>query len=205
MPPRGVSQASLCLQACACAPVNKTDHQCSVGRPRSSATHVDTVSSTRPHELRVISVVLDAKLAHAQWPPSRSRVPTNAPIARSAMAHVRSRSHITARPCKLQVHVELSSTCTCSGLETVDDSVFDVLFQKKRPKLKLSAKEDSCSSAQKHQPRNYTNVDMAQMNDALQDANWFQVYSASNTENALSAAASVTTFSSPYWTNMLLY
>ena len=75
VPPRGVSQASLCLQAyiyCACAPVNKTDHQC------WTATHVDTVSSTRPHELRVISVVLDAKLAHAQWPPSRSRVPTNA-------------------------------------------------------------------------------------------------------------------------------
>ena len=70
VPPRGVSQASLCLQACACAPVNKTDHQC------WTATHV---SSTRPHELRVISVVLDAKLAHAQWPPSRSRVPTNAP------------------------------------------------------------------------------------------------------------------------------
>ena len=79
VPLRGVSQASLCLQACACAPVNKTDHQC------WTATHVDTVSSTRPwpHELRVISVVLDAKLAHAQWPPSRSRVPTNAPIARS--------------------------------------------------------------------------------------------------------------------------
>ena len=45
-----------------------------------TATHVDTVNSTRPHELRVISVVLDAKLAHAQWPPSRSRVPTNAPF-----------------------------------------------------------------------------------------------------------------------------
>ena len=76
VPPRGVSQASLCLQACACAPisVNKTDHQC------WTVTHVDTVSSTRPQELRVISVVLDAKLAHAQWPPSRSRVPTNAPI-----------------------------------------------------------------------------------------------------------------------------
>ena len=44
-----------------------------------SATHVDTVNSLRPHELRVISVVLDAKLAHAQWPPSRNRVPTNAP------------------------------------------------------------------------------------------------------------------------------
>ena len=56
VPPRGVSQASLCLQACACAPVNKTDHQC------WTATHVDTVNSTRPHELRVISVVLDANL-----------------------------------------------------------------------------------------------------------------------------------------------
>ena len=73
-----VSQASLCLQACACAPVNKTDHQCSVGRPLTSTP---AVGSTRPHELRVISVVLDAKLAHAQWPPSRSRVPTNAPIS----------------------------------------------------------------------------------------------------------------------------
>ena len=50
--------------------------------------HVDTVSSTRPHELRVISVALDAKLAHAQWPPSRSRVPTNAPIARLVSGHI---------------------------------------------------------------------------------------------------------------------
>ena len=54
-------------------------------------------------------------------------------------------------------------------------------------KLKLSAKEDSRSSAQKHQLQNYTNVNIAQMNDPLQDANGFQVYSASNTENALSA------------------
>ena len=46
-----------------------------------TATHVDTVNSTRPHELRVISVVLDAKLAHALWPPSRSRVPTMHPSA----------------------------------------------------------------------------------------------------------------------------
>ena len=70
------------LQACACALVNKTDHQC------WTAMHVDTVSSTRPHQLRVISVVLDAKLAHAQWPPSRSRVPTNAPqyISRYSLA-----------------------------------------------------------------------------------------------------------------------
>ena len=45
-----ISQASLCLQACACAPVNKTDHQC------WTATHVDTVNTTRPHELRVISL-----------------------------------------------------------------------------------------------------------------------------------------------------
>ena len=66
--------AFACKHACACAPVNKTDHQC------WTATHVDTVNSTRPHELRAISVVLDAKLAHAQWPPSRSHVPTNAPI-----------------------------------------------------------------------------------------------------------------------------
>ena len=75
VPPRGVSQAASqpLLARCACAPVNKTDHQC------WTATHVDTVNSTRPHELRVISVVLDVKLAHAQWPPSRSRVPTNAP------------------------------------------------------------------------------------------------------------------------------
>ena len=51
--PKPARLCSCCLQACACAPVNKTDHQC------WTATHVDTVSSTRPHELRVISVVLD--------------------------------------------------------------------------------------------------------------------------------------------------
>ena len=75
VPPRGACLPSqtLLLQACACAPVNKTDHQC------WTATHVDIVNSTRPHELRVISVVHDAKLAHVQSPPSRSRVPTNAP------------------------------------------------------------------------------------------------------------------------------
>ena len=44
VPPSGVSQASLCLQACACAAVNKTDHQC------WTATHVDTVNTTRPHQ-----------------------------------------------------------------------------------------------------------------------------------------------------------
>ena len=35
------------------------------------------------HELHVISVVLDGKLAHAQWPPSRSRVPASAPKRRT--------------------------------------------------------------------------------------------------------------------------
>ena len=63
--------------ACKHAPAHLSTRQItSVGRPRTSTP------STRPHELRVISVVLDAKLAHAQWPPSRSRVPTNAPILR---------------------------------------------------------------------------------------------------------------------------
>ena len=70
---------------------------------------------------------------------------------------------------------------SCTVLSPVADHCPTVM------KLKLSAKEDSCSSAQKHQFRNYTNVNMAQLNDILQDANWFQVYSASNTENALSA------------------
>ena len=91
----------LLAAACACAPVNKTDHQC------WTATHVDAVSSTRPHELRVISqfsVVLDAKLAHAQWPPSRSRVPTNAPIEqykkKKGICSISSRSRVLAhRPC----------------------------------------------------------------------------------------------------------
>ena len=69
-----------------------TDHQC------WTATHVDTVNSTRPHELRVISVVLDAKLAHAQWPPSRSRVPTNAP-------HLRLRPLAAEPPRRLRCHV----------------------------------------------------------------------------------------------------
>ena len=79
VPPCGVFQsqplALRMLQECACAPVNKPDHQC------WTATHADTVNrgSRRPHKLRVISVVglLDAKLAHSQWPPSRSRVATN--------------------------------------------------------------------------------------------------------------------------------
>ena len=70
---------------------------------------------------------------------------------------------------------------SCTVLSPVADHCPTVM------NLKLSAKEDSGSSAQKHQFRNYTNVNMAQLNDALQDANWFQVYSASNTENALSA------------------
>ena len=67
--------------ACKHAPAHLSTRQItSVG----SATHVDTVNSPRPHKLRVISVVLDAKLAHAQWPPSRSRVPTttNAPLSK---------------------------------------------------------------------------------------------------------------------------
>ena len=71
---------------------------------------------------------------------------------------------------------------SCTVLSPVADHCPTVMND-----VKLSAKEDSCSSAQKHQLRNYTDVDMAQMNDALQDANWLQVYSASNTENALSA------------------
>ena len=62
--------------ACKHAPAHLSTRQItSVGRPRTS-----TPSAPHgPHELRVISVVLDAKPAHAQWPPSRSRVPTNAP------------------------------------------------------------------------------------------------------------------------------
>ena len=62
--------------ACKHAPAHLSTRQItSVGRPRTSTPS----TPTRRHELRVISVVLDAKLAHAQWPPSRSRVPTNAP------------------------------------------------------------------------------------------------------------------------------
>ena len=41
MPPRGVSQASLCLQACACAPVSTRQiTSARVGRPRTSTPHV---------------------------------------------------------------------------------------------------------------------------------------------------------------------
>ena len=75
VPPRGVSQASLCLQACACAPVDRSPVLDGHAR-RHRQLHTSTRTSRDFSGTR-------RELAHAQWPPSRSRVPTNAPHGRS--------------------------------------------------------------------------------------------------------------------------
>ena len=55
VPPRGVSQASLCLQACACAPVNKTDHQCWTAKDGHARRRRQLHTSTRSRTSRDFS------------------------------------------------------------------------------------------------------------------------------------------------------